>query len=125
VSDTGSQYLSSPQRAYDSRNVPAGKLQAGDGDTTAPRTIPIAGVVPGVPAAARAVFGNLTVTQAEAGSFATIWPDGPWPGTSSINFQPATDLANAFNVGLSSTGSVKIAAFRPTHVIIDIAGYVL
>jgi hypothetical protein len=127
LSHGGSRYLASPQRAYDSRTSGAGKLRPGAGDTNAPRVIPIAGVVTGVPQNAVGVFGNFTVTGGSQGSFATIWPGGAWPGTSSINFQPNTDLANAFSVGLSASGTVSVATFAPTQVdvIIDVAGYVL
>jgi hypothetical protein len=127
LSHGGSRYLASPQRAYDSRTSGAGKLRPGFGDTNAPRVIPIAGVVPGVPQNAVGVFGNLTVTGGSQGSFASIWPGGAWPGTSSINFQANTDLANAFSVGLGANGMVSVARFAPTQVdvIVDVAGYVL
>ena len=55
----------------------------------------------------------------------TIWPSGAWPGTSNINFVSGVDLANSFSVGLSNSGSVSVAAFGATHVIIDVAGYIL
>jgi hypothetical protein len=127
ISHGGARYLASPQRAYDSRTSGAGKLRPGAGDTNAPRVIPIAGVVPGVPQNAVGVFGNLTVTGGSQGSFASIWPGGAWPGTSSINFQANTDLANAFSVGLGANGMVSVATFAPTQVdvIVDVAGYVL
>jgi hypothetical protein len=124
VSHGGYRPLAAPIRAYDSRSVGAGKLRAGDGDTASPRSIQITGVVAGVPSNAVAVAGNLTVTQGEGVGFATVWPSGAWPGTSNINFSNV-DLANAFTVGLSGTGQVNVAASTPTHVIIDIAGYIL
>jgi hypothetical protein len=71
-----------------------------------------------------AVAGNLAVTEASGGGFATIWPSGAWPETANINFV-AVDLSNSFTVGLSGTGTVYVAASSPTHVITDIAGYVL
>jgi hypothetical protein len=105
--------------------VAAGKLQPGDGDTASPRAIPIVGVVAGVPANAVGVVGNVTVTEAVAGGFGTIWPSGGWPGTSNINFVPGVNLANAFTVGLGPSGTVRVAAAAVTHVVIDIAGYIL
>jgi hypothetical protein len=124
LSHGGYRPLPAPVRAYDSRQTPAGKLKPGDGDTATPRPIQITGVVAGVPANAVAVAGNLAVTEASAGGFATIWPGGAWPGTANINFVSA-DLSNSFTVGLSGSGSVNVAASSPTHVVIDIAGYVL
>jgi len=124
VSHGGARYLTSPARAYDSRNDVAGKLKPGNGDTGTPRTIPIAGVVAGVPTNAVAVFGNLAVTQGDSGGFATVWPAGAWPGTANINFNAGQDLSNSFNVGLSA-GGIRIASSAQTHVVIDIAGYVL
>jgi hypothetical protein len=123
VSHGGYRPLPAPSRAYDSRVTSDGKLQTGTGDIPNPRAIPITGVVPGVPENAVAVAGNLAVTEC-SGGFATIWPSGPWPGTANINFGTA-DLSNAFTVGLGSTGQINIAASAATHVIIDIAGYIL
>jgi hypothetical protein len=125
VSHGGVRYLATPQRAYDSRTSGAGKLRPGFGDTANPRVIPIAGVVPGVPSNALGVVGNLAVTQEDTGGFATLWPSGAWPGTANINFNPGVDLSNSFNVGLSGSGTVSVAAFGTTHVVIDIAAYVL
>jgi hypothetical protein len=127
VSHSGTRYLSAPQRAYDSRTTAAGKLRAGDGDTTTPRVIPITGVVTGVPADALGVIGTLSIVEPEAVIFATVWPDGAWPGTASMLASPGAFISNSFNVGLSSNGSgtISIAASGATHAIIDIAGYVL
>jgi hypothetical protein len=124
LSHGGYRPLPAPIRAYDSRDAPAGKLRAGAGDTASPRAIQITGVVAGVPANAVAVAGNLAVSQGEGAGFATLWPSGAWPGTANINFGSG-DLSNAFTVGLGGGGQINVAASVPTHVIIDIAGYVL
>ena len=124
VSHGGYRPLAAPIRAYDSRSAGAGKLRAGDGDTANPRAIQITGVVAGVPSNAVAVAGNVTVTEADGVGFATVWPEGPWPGTSNLNFVSA-DLANAFTVGLGAGGRLSVAASTPTHVIIDVSGYIL
>jgi len=125
VSHGGVRYLATPQRAYDSRNVAAGTLKPGNGDTGTPRVIPISGVVAGVPPNALGIVGNLAVTGSTGGGFATIWPSGAWPGTANINYNTGQDLSNSFNVGLSGTGSISIAASGVTHVVIDVAGYIL
>jgi hypothetical protein len=125
VSHGGVRYLSTPFRAYDSRVGTTGKLRPGAGDTANPRVIPISGVVPGVPGNALGIVGNLAVTEANPGGFATIWPSGAWPGTANINFNPNQDLSNAYNVGLSGSGTVSVASSGTTHVVIDVAGYIL
>jgi hypothetical protein len=117
--------LKFPVRAYDTRKVDAGALHPGDGDTGNPRVVQIVGVVAGVPANAVGVVGNIAVTQEAAGGFATIWSEGPWPGTANINFPPNFDLSNSFSTAFSSTGSISIAASTTTHVVIDITGYIL
>ena len=121
-SGIGTVLLPSPQRAYDSRNDPAGRLTGGVPVT--PRTIGISAAVPAVPATASAIVGNLTITGADGGGFATVWPSGAWPGTSNINFNAGVDIANSITVGLGSGGTVLVAASRATHVIIDVAGYI-
>ena len=125
VSHGGYRPLSVPVRAYDSRNG-GGKLGASgaSGSLGNPRVVPIVGAVAGVPSNAVAVSGNLGVTDADAGSFATVWPEGAWPGTANINFTNV-DLSNSFTVGLGSGGVISVASYTPVHVIIDIAGYIL
>jgi len=122
LSHGGVRPLTAPARAYDSRNDPAGKLSGGTGS---PRTINITSAVPAVPSAAVGVTGNLAVTQEAGNGFATIWPSGAWPGTANINFVPGVDLSNSFAVGLSGSGTVQVASLVPTHVVIDVAAYIL
>lgn len=111
--------LPAPQRAYDSRNG-GGKLSGG---TSSPRTIPITSVVTQVPSTASAIIGNLAITQPSGGGFATVWPSGAWPGTANINFGAGADISNSITVGLTG-GSILIASSTPTHVVIDVAGYI-
>ena len=126
VSHGGVRFLTTPVRAYDSRNTTDGKLGAPgkDGSVNNPRVIQITGVITGIPANAVGLVGNLTVTQGSGANFATIWPGGAWPGTSNVNFN-ADDAANSFQIGISGGGSVSLASWQPAHAIIDIAGYVL
>lgn len=113
--------LPAPKRAYDSRQGGAGKLTGGVPPT--PRSIPITSVVTQVPASASAIVGNLAITQPDAGGFATVWPTGAWPGTANINFNAGADISNSITVGLSN-GSILVGASVPTHVVIDVAGYI-
>lgn len=75
----------------------------------------------GVPSSATAVVVNITVTGSLGGGFVTLWPGGAQPPTSTLNFAAGQTIANAAVVGTS--GSVRLFASAPTHVIVDIAGY--
>jgi len=82
VSHGGTRMLPAPYRAYSSTDP-------GKGGTIArgeKRTIPILGVVPGIPANARGIVGNLTVHQTIGAGFVSAFPTGqPVPPTSSLN----------------------------------------
>jgi len=79
-----------------------------------------------VPAGARAVIGNVTVTGPVGGGFLTLFPQGgAKPSTSSINYGPGTTLANGVVVGLSPAGHISIYCYAQCDVIFDAAGYVL
>ena len=75
----------------------------------------------GVPAGATAVVVNVTVTGSQSGGYVTLWPGGAQPPTSTLNFGPGQTIANAAIVGTS--GSVRLFASAPTHIILDITGY--
>jgi hypothetical protein len=91
--------------------------------------LPITGQVLGgisVPAGAKAVIGNVTVTGANAAGFLTLFPNGAArPNTSSINYVTTATVANGVIVGLSAAGHISIYAKIRTHVIFDAAGYVM
>jgi hypothetical protein len=126
ISHGGYRALDAPVRAYDSRSTAEGKLGAPGqtGKTNNPRVLQIVPAVSGVPAQAVAVSGNLAITQGDGAGFATIWPEGAWPGTANINFTSA-DISNSFICRLSGSGSVSVASSATAHVVIDIAGYIL
>jgi len=75
----------------------------------------------GVPTGATAVVVNVTVTGSQSGGYVTLWPGGSQPPTSTLNFDAGQTIANAAVVG--TTGSVRLFASVPTHVILDITGY--
>jgi hypothetical protein len=91
--------------------------------------IPITGQVLGglsVPAGAKAVIGNVTITNPVAPGFLILFPFGaPQPNTSSINYTPGATVANGVTVGLSASGHMAIYAKGSTDVIFDAAGYVM
>jgi hypothetical protein len=81
----------------------------------------------GVPTTAKAVSLNVTITQATAPSFLTVWPSGTTrPVVSMINFEPSDPaLGNGIIVGVS-TNPQDLSVynnFGNVHVIIDVTGY--
>jgi hypothetical protein len=125
VSHGGLRLLTSPQRAYDSR------LDGSSGKIFAPgssRDIEITSVLSGVPAGARAIACNLTVTETSFGGFLSAYPAGqPKPVTSNLNWsQGGITIANSATVRLGTSGRISVyveASFA--QVIVDVAGYVL
>lgn len=115
-----------PTRVIDTRVAlgtgerPAGPLAAGE---ILPFTFP---GVAGVPAdGARAVTLNVTVDQASAPGYLTVFPcDRPRPEVSNVNFDPANStVANLATVRLSSTGQVCFFGSVGTQLIVDVQGY--
>ena len=110
-----------PTRAYDSRSD-AGPLAKG-----ATRTLSLAGVVP---AGARAVACNITVTGT-VGPFGylTVVPGGgSVAGPSTINWdREGATIANGFQVGLDASRQITVGcdgvAGVSTQFIVDVTGY--
>ena len=76
----------------------------------------------GVPSSATAVVVNVTVTGSQSGGYITLWPGGAQPPTSTLNFAAGQTIANAAVVG--TAGSVRVFSSVPTHIIVDVTGYV-
>jgi hypothetical protein len=85
--------------------------------------------VAGVPAGARAVSGNLTVTGQTSGGYLFIGPAATNnPGSSTLNFPLGDDRANAVAVQLGTGGSLAITFVGPNNsqsaqAILDVTGY--
>ena len=79
----------------------------------------------GVPAAAAAVVLNLTVADATAGSYLTLWPAGQaLTRTSDLNFGPQQTVANLVVVRLGSSGRISIYNDQgATDAIADVTGW--
>jgi hypothetical protein len=114
----------SPTRVADSRTATGlpGKLQVGT-----PRAIALAGQA-GVPAGAKAVAGNVTVTHPTSAWALYLGPvQTAAPTTSSINFLAGETKANGLTVSLSSTGSLWVTYLgspgNTTDCVFDLAGY--
>lgn len=77
----------------------------------------------GVPAGADTVVLNVTAANPSAKGFATVYPCGIRPTTSSLNFDGGVNKASAAVAKLSSSGSVCVFVERTTEVILDVTGY--
>ena len=87
--------------------------------------VPIAGRG-AVPVDAKAVVANVTLVGAAAPGFATVFPCGPVPDASSVNYLAVTNeaVANEVIVKLSSAGSICVFTSAAANVLVDVAGYV-
>lgn len=83
------------------------------------------GAIPTIPADAKSVAVNVTVTGPTASGFLTLWPTGSArPTASNINFVAGQTIANLAIVKVSPDGRVDtFNASGSTHVIIDVVGY--
>ncbi len=109
-----------PCRAVDTRAAD-GPALAGGSD----RPFTISGKC-GVPAAAKAVSINVTVTQPTASGDLRLYP-ATLPLVSTINFKAGQTRANNAVAGLSGTGQFTVrtdmAAGKTVHFIVDVNGY--
>jgi len=119
--------LLAPARVLDSR--PAGDTVDGQFERTgtlaagATLTLPVGGRA-GVPPTAASVALNVTVTQAQANGFATVFPcGGAVPNSSNLNYVTGDTVPNSVITGLGAAGAVCIYTSAATHLIVDIAGY--
>jgi hypothetical protein len=118
--------LPAPIRVYDSRpGLPPTIEPKAPLAPNGARTIDTTGNSSGVPPAARGALITLTVTGTGGAGFASVWPSGAWPGTSSVNFtEGGATVATTTVAGLSSA-TFQILASTTTDVLIDVIGYYL
>jgi hypothetical protein len=106
-------------RVYDTRRPGFSKLGAGE-----QRIVPLP-----VPAGIGTAIFTLTVTQTEGvGGYVAAFQAGiPWPGNSSVNWSgPNQDIANTVVCALSSDSKITLlGGANKTHVIIDLAGWIV
>ena len=122
-------YTVTPCRIVDTRTVPDGPL-AGPilAASPAERSFTIAPGC-GIPADARVVSANVTVTQPAAGGTLRIYPtDGALPIATTISFAAGKTRANNAMLLLSATGTpgrvvVRNDAPGTVHLILDVNGY--
>jgi hypothetical protein len=111
--------------------VPCRQLDTRTSAALLPRgtlTVALTGGACGIPATARAVSVNVTVTEPTALGFLTLHPaTSPRPVASNINYGAGQTRANNAILVLASDGSGTVGVFNgssgATHVIIDVNGY--
>ena len=105
-------------RIYDSRQPGLAKLQSGEERTI---TLP-------VPASIGAAVLTLTLTETEgAGGYVAAFQAGiAWPGNSSVNWdRPDQNVANTVVCAVSPASQIVLrGGANPTHVIVDVAGWI-
>jgi glucose/arabinose dehydrogenase len=117
-------YTVTPCRVFDTRQEPGpygGPRLAANSD----RTLALAGRC-GVPASARAVSVNLTVTEPTDFGYLVAFPAGAPTNTSTLNFGAGQTRANNAVVGLDSAGNIVIRCGMTTggtHAVLDVNGY--
>ncbi|PYQ37485.1 MAG: hypothetical protein DMF54_01020 [Acidobacteria bacterium] len=112
-----------PCRVVDTRN-PTGPAGGPALAAHSRRVFPIA-LACGVPATARAIASNLTVTGGNDFGYVVLSPGEP-PPTSTINYRPGQTRANNAMTGVNAVGSVTAGSGQisgSVHVIIDVNGY--
>jgi hypothetical protein len=112
---TGASTATSPRRVLDTRTTVT-PLAAGES-----RIVAIAGV----PSSARAVWLNVTATNATEPTYLTVWPAGSaQPDASNLNVVPDRAVANLVLVPLATGGKVTVYnASGTTDLLVDVAGY--
>ncbi|HVS05282.1 MAG TPA: PQQ-binding-like beta-propeller repeat protein [Candidatus Dormibacteraeota bacterium] len=106
-----------PTRILDTRN---GGRPLGPSTSMA---VQVTGTV--VPASARAVVLNITVTDTSAASYLTAWPDqSPRPLASDLNWTAGQTVPSLAVVELSTDGKLDLYnAAGTTDVVVDVAGW--
>ncbi len=113
-----------PCRVLDTRD-PAGQWGGPALAAGATRVFPIWGRC-SIPATAKSISVNMTVTQPTAPGHLTLFPGGTVPGVSNINFRAGQTRANNAIVPLSGTGTLSVTdgqSTGTTHFILDVNGY--
>ena len=87
-----------------------------------PITVNIGAAGVGLPAGADAAILNVTAVTPSAGGFISVYPCGPWPGTSSLNYAAGEIRPNQVDADLSG-GQVCVLSLVPTDVVIDLMGW--
>jgi hypothetical protein len=116
-----------PSRVLDTR--PGGQTADGLGQGGGPAAaasiteVPILGRA-GVPSGAAAAVLNVTVTEASAPGYVTVFPCGePTPNASSLNFVTGSSVPNNVIGKIGEGGTICLFASQATHLLVDVGGY--
>lgn len=117
--------LTAPVRVYDTRpgTAPLTVLPKTPLVANTARTVDATGNTSGVPTAATGVLINITVTQGDAAGFLTAWPQGAWPGTSSINWSAGQTIATTTVTRCGPLATFLVLANSATDFLVDVIGY--
>lgn len=113
-----------PTRVLDTRTAPrpAGLAPGRPVAGTVVR-VPIAGTGLAVPESATAVAINLTVTGAVTPTYATAYPCGTPPPTSTVNTLAGFDRGAPAMIGLDTGGALCVFTEQAADLIVDVTGW--
>ncbi|MET9596189.1 PKD domain-containing protein [Streptomyces sp. NPDC006459] len=80
----------------------------------------------GIPAGAKAVALNVTVTNPRTAGYLTVFPGGQSaPNTSNVNFTSGQTIANSVIVPVGADGKIMVrnGSWDPADVVVDVVGY--
>jgi hypothetical protein len=113
----------SPDRILDTRSAdPIGATDLGGGGE--PYELQVTGGV--IPSSATAAALNITVVDGRTndfGGFVTVYPCGPRPDVSNLNFVSGQTVPNSVVAPLSADGSVCLYVYGLADLLVDISGY--
>ena len=127
IYDSGAFFTVSPCRVVDTRVTPNGGLSGPALAANGTRTFALGGAC-GIPANARALALNVTVTGATLAGDLRLSPGGSSVTSSSINYVPGQTRANNVVVNVNASGQLSVRCDQVSgtvHLIVDVAGYVL
>lgn len=118
-------YTLTPCRLVDTRAA-TGPLGGPALSAGSDRAFTVAGIC-GIPASARALAVNVTVTASTGGGYLTLRPGGSGAAVAStVNYNAGATRANSAVVLLGAAGDVLVSCGQPSgtaHVVIDATGY--
>ena len=80
----------------------------------------------GIPATATAVVLNVTSTASTANGFVTAHPQGTGlPTAANLNFPAGVNVSNLVVAGVGSQGDVCLFTRSPTHLVVDVVGWMV
>jgi hypothetical protein len=78
----------------------------------------------GVPNAVNAVVLSVTVTDARAPGFVTVFPcGGPIPTSANLNYSSGATVTNAVVAGVDATGKVCLYTMATVDMVVDLGGH--